>query len=264
MLGIETLILGKKKATFSDTVSSSYRLWHDKLVQAVRLAMPPECPYTVINVGDMVGVRVSFSFVARPESFDAEPHLGCSSSAASLSSRRSGNAFEVSLPSTFDEIPFANVQLNSDVALITVKTGMKGRYGNKGAILSRFVIDDTSICFINCHLAAGQTHRRQRDHDLAQILEDKSAFSDLASSSPGAYAAGGAGTSVFDHELCILSGDLNYRIDLRREVVAKAVAEGQLEGLLAADQLLNGLAKNQTFRLRSFKEAPITFAPTYK
>lgn len=29
---------------------------------------------------------------------------------------------------------------------------MKGRYGNKGAILSRFVIDDTSICLINVHL----------------------------------------------------------------------------------------------------------------
>ena len=41
----------------------------------------------------------------------------------------------------------------SDVAKISVKTGMGGRYGNKGAILARFVIDDSSICFLNCHLA---------------------------------------------------------------------------------------------------------------
>lgn len=126
------------------------------------------------------------------------------------------------------------------------------------------MIDDTSLCFINCHLAAGQQHKRQRDHDLVQILEDKSAFSELASSSPGAYAAGGGGTSVFDHELVILSGDLNYRIDARREIVAKAVAEGALDSLLTHDQLLKGLATNQTFRLRSFKEQKITFAPTYK
>lgn len=39
-----------------------------------------------------------------------------------------------------------------DVAKITVKTGMGGRHGNKGGILARFVIDDTSLCFINCHL----------------------------------------------------------------------------------------------------------------
>ncbi|KAK4700262.1 hypothetical protein P7C70_g5988, partial [Phenoliferia sp. Uapishka_3] len=223
-LTAKTLILGKKKAEqkFTDTVSSSYRLWHDKLVQAVRLAMPPECPYSVVHVGDMVGL---FSCIF---------------------------------------VKTAECEALRDVALINVKTGMKGRYGNKGAILSRFVIDDTSICFINCHLAAGQSHRRERDHDLVQILEDKSAFSELASSSPGAYTAGGSGTSVFDHELVVISGDLNYRIDLRRDIVAKAVAENALSSLLAHDQLLKGLATNQSFRLRSFKEAPITFAPTYK
>ncbi|KAM0747344.1 DNase I-like protein [Meredithblackwellia eburnea MCA 4105] len=223
-LTAKTLILGKKKAEqkFSDTVSSSYRLWHDKLIQAVRLAMPPECPYTVVHVGDLVGL-FSCIFVKNAER-----------------------------------------ERLRDVALITVKTGMGGRYGNKGSIISRFVIDDTSICFLNCHLAAGQSHRRQRDSDLAQILEDKSAFSELASSSPGAYTSGGLGTSVFDHELCILSGDLNYRIDQRRDTVVKAVMDGNVESLLPHDQLLKGLATNQTFRLRSFKEAPLTFAPTYK
>lgn len=41
---------------FADGVSSSYRAWHDKLVQAVRIAMPPDSPYTVVHVGDLVGV----------------------------------------------------------------------------------------------------------------------------------------------------------------------------------------------------------------
>lgn len=51
------MLLGKKRSDkLSDGVSSSYRLWHDKLVNAVRLAMPAECPYTVVHVGDLVGV----------------------------------------------------------------------------------------------------------------------------------------------------------------------------------------------------------------
>ncbi|SCZ96871.1 BZ3500_MvSof-1268-A1-R1_Chr4-1g06804 [Microbotryum saponariae] len=223
-LTAKSMLLGKKKGDqkFADGVSSSYRVWHDKLVHAVRLAMPPESPYAVVHVGDMIGL---FSCI----------FVKCSEALALR-----------------------------DVAQITVKTGMGGRYGNKGAILSRFVIDDTSICFINCHLAAGQTHRRQRDRDLVDILEEKSAFSELDARSFGAYALGSGGTTVFDHELVFLSGDLNYRIDARRDVVIQAVREGNYDSLLSYDQLLQGLATNQTFRLRSFKEPPITFAPTYK
>ncbi|KAK4058851.1 hypothetical protein OIO90_000297 [Microbotryomycetes sp. JL221] len=223
-LTAKSMLLGKKKTEqkFADGISSSYRLWHDKLVQAVRLAMPPETPYTVVHVGDMIGL-FSCIFVKASEA----------------------NALR-------------------DVAKLTVKTGMGGRYGNKGAIISRFVIDDTSLCFINCHLAAGQTHRRQRDQDLVDILEDRSSFVGLGSSSPGAYALGSDGSAVFDHELCILSGDLNYRIDARRDNVVAAVENGTFESLLALDQLRKGLATNPTFRLRSFKEPPITFAPTYK
>jgi hypothetical protein len=262
------MLLGKKKGDqkFADGISSSYRVWHDKLVQAIRLAMSPECPYTVVHVGDMIGVCLLLS----PRKAKANPRY---------------------LPQLFSCIFVKTSESTSlrDVARITVKTGMGGRYGNKGAILSRFVIDDTSMCFINCHLvslaatlclnppflaadtalhsllqAAGQSHRRQRDHDLVDILEDKSAFSELGSSSPGAYAPGSVGTTVFDHELTVLSGDLNYRIDARRENVLSAVAEGSFESLLPFDQLVKGLATNQTFRLRSFKEPPITFAPTYK
>ena len=56
----ESMLMGKKKALdgkMSDSISSGYRQWHDKLVQAVRLNMPPESPYTVVHVADMIGVR---------------------------------------------------------------------------------------------------------------------------------------------------------------------------------------------------------------
>lgn len=85
---------------------------------------------------------------------------------------------------------------------------MGGRYGNKGAIVARFVIDDTSICFINVHLAAGQSAKASRNSDLAAIMEEKAIFP-FADELP--YVNGGDGTAILDHEVVILGGDLNVR-----------------------------------------------------
>lgn len=132
--------------------------------------------------------------------------------------------------------------------------------------MARLVVDDSSICFINCHLAAGQKHTRQRNANLIDILEEKSAFPEpsqaSASSSLFAYRGGGNGSSVLDHEVCFVQGDLNYRIDLNREDVVRAVASGEYLKLLEFDQLNKERSSNQAFRLRTFTEAPITFWPT--
>ncbi|GAA96671.1 uncharacterized protein L969DRAFT_90599 [Mixia osmundae IAM 14324] len=151
-----------------------------------------------------------------------------------------------------------------DVALTNVKTGMGGRYGNKGAILARLVVDDTSLCFINMHLAAGQRHLRQRNKDLVDILEAKSSFAEHPVHAPYAYYGGGSGVNVFDHEVVWAQGDLNYRIDMRRDAVLEAIKQGDLEALWAQDQLHKQMKTNQSFRLRAFTEAKISFNPTYK
>ncbi|KAI4280375.1 MAG: hypothetical protein L6R35_005899, partial [Caloplaca aegaea] len=68
-----------------------------------------------------------------------------------------------------------------------------------------------------------------------------------------------------DHEVCILSGDLNYRIDtMSRDIVIKAVHTKNIEKLLERDQLLVSRKRNPTFRLKAFTELPINFDPTYK
>jgi hypothetical protein len=106
----------------------------------------------------------------------------------------------------------------------TVKRGMKGLYGNKvclaslslrflltvfqGAIVARVVIDDSSISFINCHLAAGQHHKTERNKDIAAILEEKQALpaaASIESKEALAYVGGGDGSMVLDHELCFVS-----------------------------------------------------------
>lgn len=152
-----------------------------------------------------------------------------------------------------------------DVAITTIKRGMGGRYGNKGGIVARCVIGDSSICFINCHLAAGQHHVRQRNADVTAMLEEKSVFpSSDAIEESLAYVGGGDGSMVLDHEIVFLNGDLNYRIDQRRDAVISSIHSGDLEALHTHDQLLKEMKHNRGFRLRSFHEGPLTFCPTYK
>ena len=79
------------------------------------------------------------------------------------------------------------------------------------------------------------------------------------------YVAGGDGTMILDHELCVLNGDLNYRIDIMgRDTVVNAIKANNLSKLLERDQLLASKRKNPWFKLRAFNELPITFDPTYK
>lgn len=44
-----------------------------------------------------------------------------------------------------------------DVAVDSVKTGLGGATGNKGAAAIRLVFYGTSLCFVCAHFAAGQT-----------------------------------------------------------------------------------------------------------
>ncbi|KAH9931392.1 DNase I-like protein [Amylocystis lapponica] len=226
-MAAKTVLLGGKNKTadgaISQKVTTSYKKWYDRLVLAVRLAMPPDVPYTVIHTENLVGL-FSCIFVKNTE--------------------------RISL---------------KQVAITTIKRGMGGRYGNKGGIVARFVIDDTSICFINCHLAAGQHHVRQRNADVTAFLEDKSVFPESdAIEEPLAYVNGGDGSMVLDHEVVFMNGDMNYRIDQRRDNVIASIKAGDLETLYAHDQLLKEMRLNRAFRLRSFMEGPLMFAPTYK
>jgi len=128
------------------------------------------------------------------------------------------------------------------------------------------MLEDSSLCFVNCHLAAGQTHTVHRNNDVAAILETTPLPAPLLDPHQSeTFIGGGDGSMVMDHDICILNGDLNYRIDVMpRDTVVQAVKSENLAKLLERDQLLLSRKKNPSFRLRAFTEAPITFAPTYK
>lgn len=61
-----------------------------------------------------------------------------------------------------------------------------------------------------------------------------------------------------------VSGDMNYRIDHRRDAIITAVRGHDLASLLSHDQLLREIKFNHACRLRGFSEGPLTFPPTYK
>ncbi|KAI9466657.1 DNase I-like protein [Lactarius psammicola] len=145
----------------------------------------------------------------------------------------------------------------------TISRGVRHKFGNKGAVAVRLLIDDTSLCFLNCHLAAGHRRVRDRNADAAAIIEHERLFPELETLDEAiAFVGGGDGTMALDHDIVFMSGDLNYRIDQRRDMVVSSVQQNTYQNLLMHDQLTKEMKTN--VRLRSFAEGPITFPPTYK
>lgn len=138
----------------------------------------------------------------------------------------------------------------------TIKTGLKGRHGNKGAVAWRAFIDDTSICFVNCHLAAGHLAVEDRNADASTILKLLKFFKvHLDNDKSCNYE------TIMEHDLVFFFGDLNYRIAMDRSEVVKLTKQHNYSQLLKHDQLQS---INSNSVLYSLQEGSINFPPTYK
>ncbi|KAM5179819.1 synaptojanin-1 isoform 2-T2 [Mantella aurantiaca] len=134
-----------------------------------------------------------------------------------------------------------------DVAVDTVKTGMGGATGNKGAVAIRMLFHTTSLCFVCSHFAAGQSQVKERNEDYNEIVR-KLSFP--------------MGRMLFSHDYVFWCGDFNYRIDLPNEEVKELIRNQNFDSLILGDQLVKQKDVGQVFR--SFLEGKINFAPTYK
>ncbi|NXL88744.1 SYNJ2 protein, partial [Alectura lathami] len=134
-----------------------------------------------------------------------------------------------------------------DVAIDTVKTGMGGKAGNKGAVSIRFQFYSTSFCFICSHLTAGQTQVKERNEDYKEITQ-KLSFP--------------MGRNVFSHDYVFWCGDFNYRLDLTYEEVFYFLKRQDWKTLLEFDQLQQQKSSGKIFK--DFHEGTINFGPTYK
>jgi len=159
-------------------------------------------------------------------------------------------------------------EVSTEIRRVVNKRVHSERQANwcQGGLVIRFLLDDASLCFVNAHLAAGQDHVSNRNHDITTILESANLpVPHLAAARPESFAHGGDGGMIMDHEICIISGDLNYRIDgLPRDSVTAAIQSGDLETLIEHDQLSQTRQRNPAFVLRAFNEERIMFDPTYK
>ncbi|XP_056415459.1 synaptojanin-1 isoform X6 [Hyla sarda] len=134
-----------------------------------------------------------------------------------------------------------------DVAVDTVKTGMGGATGNKGAVAIRMLFHTTSLCFVCSHFAAGQSQVKERNEDYHEIAR-KLSFP--------------MGRMLFSHDYVFWCGDFNYRIDMANEEVKELIRNQSWDSLIVGDQLINQKNGGQVFR--GFLEGKVNFAPTYK
>ena len=134
-----------------------------------------------------------------------------------------------------------------DVAVDTVKTGMGGATGNKGAVAIRFRYHSTSVCFVCSHFAAGQSNITDRNNDYSEAIK-RIIFP--------------KGRTLLSHDYVFWCGDFNYRINMGRDDVKALVEAKDWATLLSADQLKIEQGAGNTFN--GFQEGEVNFAPTYK
>ncbi|XP_017781797.1 PREDICTED: synaptojanin-1-like [Nicrophorus vespilloides] len=141
-----------------------------------------------------------------------------------------------------EHIPFIK-----DVAIDSVKTGMGGHTGNKGAIAIRLMFHGTTMSFVCAHFAAGQSQVAERNADYAEITKRVN-FP--------------LGRSLSANEYVFWCGDFNYRVDMDKEELKEFIKQGDLQAVLECDQLRNQQKADNVFV--GFDEGEITFPPTYK
>lgn len=133
----------------------------------------------------------------------------------------------------------------------TVATGIMGIMGNKGGVGVRMTLHNTSLCFINTHLAAHQEEYERRNQDYRDV-ESKMRFKNFAPP-----------LTISEHDQIFWIGDLNYRINgLDIDKVKTMIDKMKYPDLLCYDQLHQQLGRSDVFK--GYKEGVIGFRPTYK
>jgi inositol polyphosphate 5-phosphatase INPP5B/F len=99
----------------------------------------------------------------------------------------------------------------SSISSVSVGTGFLGYLGNKGAVITRIVLGETTrLVFVNCHLASGTgpANLERRCWDVTQILE-RTHFDPIS--------RGGVlddkHEAIGDEDFAFWFGDLNFRLE---------------------------------------------------
>lgn len=144
-----------------------------------------------------------------------------------------------------------------NVSIDTVGTGIMGKMGNKGGVAVSLSFHNTTVCFVNAHLAAHCEEYERRNQDYMDICSRLS-FSRCIDNTIPFIPKG-----FRDHNQIYWLGDLNYRITEMDAPTAKEyINSGQFAPVLLLDQLMQQRKLGRV--LADFQEAEINFKPTYK
>ncbi|KAI9505472.1 Inositol-1,4,5-trisphosphate 5-phosphatase 1 [Coemansia spiralis] len=134
-----------------------------------------------------------------------------------------------------------------NVQMAKCKTGLAGMTGNKGCVAMQLMLDDTSICIVAAHLAAGATNVAERNSDF-HTIRTGTRFR--------------RGKPIDDNDYVFWLGDLNYRIDLPNDQTRRLISQREIQSLMMYDQLSTQMAAGKVFR--GYMEPEVLFPPTYK
>ncbi|GAB0092546.1 Inositol polyphosphate 5-phosphatase E [Sergentomyia squamirostris] len=143
---------------------------------------------------------------------------------------------------------------------LSVRPGTAFR--TKGAVAISFCLFGTSMLFVTSHLTAHQAKVKERVQDIKRIIH--------ALDLPRNYVIRHKSKDVtHNFDSVYWCGDLNFRLGEPREKLLEWIEKTQFplpahlpHGYLHTDQLNKVLADGAAFK--GFKEAKITFPPTYK
>ena len=134
-----------------------------------------------------------------------------------------------------------------------------GRLGNKGGVGVSLAIAGSRLLFVSAHLAAHASALEIRKANVHKILSELEVDDFLP---PGHELKKAANVSDrFDQ--AIFMGDLNFRLDISRLHADWLTKAHNYTTALEFDQLRK-VMKDDGGVFAGFKEAPITFGPTYK
>jgi len=162
----------------------------------------------------------------------------------------------------------------SDLRTVTCGIGLLGFGGNKGAVTTRIVVEETSITFVTSHLRSGAEKLHGRNADVKSIIEKtlllpnaNNVLDDTLLRPSRQYINSDLikDLDIKESDYIFWFGDLNYRLDesnLNTDDIWHDVIKGHYAEYLGVDQLSMERELGHVFQ--GFEEGKITFKPSYK